>query len=119
MTDKVISRGYVKWEDSDGFHKEPLYKHEDLLASATPQQQLRAEEVRRLNEAAEVEESKSSEEEDVEDTLEALQEAPDDVLTAAALVAELDNASAPGESAELWSEDHDAALRQLREETTG
>jgi hypothetical protein len=88
VEDKVIKRGYVKWTDSDGvFHKEPLSDHPELLADATDEQKLQAEEVRRLNEAgadamAVAEETGSSE---AADTLVALKAAPPSVLTAAQL----------------------------------
>lgn len=78
---KTIKRGYVKWEENGVFHKEPLYKHPDLLASASVEDQIAAEEVRRLNEAAEefLLERELEGQEDAEAVLEA---APDDVLTA-------------------------------------
>ena len=129
-----IKRGYVKWTSEDGvFHKEPLANHPELLASATPRQQLQAEEARRLNEAAsEAEESREeTADSDAEDTLEALREAPEDVLTATELVSALDEAeTVPASAAQeevsgddlpsdepLWSEDHRRALEQLREAT--
>ncbi len=129
-----IKRGYVKWTSEDGvFHKEPLFEHPDLLASASPEEQLRAEEVRRLNEAASVESENREEaaEEDAVDTLEALREAPAEILTASALVGALEEAEAePASAAEepvsseptsdeaLWSEDHHRALEQLKEATS-
>lgn len=130
--EKVVSRGYVKWTDEDGvFHKEPLYKHEDMLAKASPAEKLAAEEVRRLNAAAEEFYADRDEDvnEDLLDTLDALKEAPEDIHTAAELVAELDEAeSAPLSGAEepaAKTEDkkpvdkeHDQGLEELREETT-
>lgn len=85
---KEISRGYVKWTDENGFHKEPLYDHPDLLASASPEDQLAAEEARRLNQAAEqtLEARDADAEVETTEVLEALKAAPDDVLTAAQLV---------------------------------
>lgn len=163
---KEIRRGYVKWTDEDGvFHKEPLHEHPELLAQASAAEQIAAEEARRLNEAAEeyLESRDDHVEEDQLNTLEALQEAPDDVLTASELVAVADEdgneiivpfnevaepissadmieneRAAPAQETivgtdeadstplvretplpkELWSEDHEEALEQLREETT-
>lgn len=88
--EKVIKRGYVKWEDENGFHKEPLSDHPELLVRASAEDQLRAEEVKRLNAAAEEKEEQVEDNHDVEDTLKALKAAPEDVLTAAQLV-ETDN----------------------------
>lgn len=51
-----IKRGYVKWTDKEGvFHKEPLWKHKDLLAEASPEQYAIAMEVKALT-SEEVEE---------------------------------------------------------------
>lgn len=85
---KVIKRGYVKWVDEKGVrHKEPLYKHPELLKDASPEEQLAAEEARRLNEAAEktLEARDSERGGEVLEVLEALKEAPADVLIAAEL----------------------------------
>lgn len=84
-TEKEIKRGYVKWTDENGvFHKEPLVDHKELFEDATPEQQLAAEEVRRLNAAAA--EEQEDNEEDAEqwtlDKLHALQGAPKEILTA-------------------------------------
>lgn len=86
---KEIKRGYVKWEDENGFHKEPLADHPELLASASVREQLHAEEARRLNAAAEdyLDAADEDAEDLQQDTLEALKEAPEDVLTAGQLVA--------------------------------
>lgn len=88
---KTIKRGYVKWEENGVFHKEPLYKHPDLLASASVEDQIAAEEVRRLNEAAEefLLERELEGQEDAEAVLEALKAAPDDVLTAEQLAVDV------------------------------
>lgn len=52
--DKVIQRGYVKWIDKEGvFHKEPLFKHPEMLAKATDEQKVAAEEVKVSIEQAE------------------------------------------------------------------
>lgn len=83
--EKEIKRGYVKWTDEDGvFHKEPLVDHPELFDDANPEQQLVAEEVRRLNAAAVVdqEEMKEEEEQWTLDKLHALQGAPKEILTA-------------------------------------
>lgn len=87
-TEVAIRRGYVKWTDPEGvFHKEPLVDHPDLLATASAQEQLQAEEARRLNESAEL--AELSDEADAEaETLEVLEElkkATDDIITAAQL----------------------------------
>lgn len=141
--EKVISRGYVKWTDEDGvFHKEPLYDHPEMLAKATPAEQLAAEEARRLNAAAEEYYSgvEDTAEQDARDTLEALKEAPEDVRTSGELVAELDKAEGSEESHEIEilkapadetvveergaadepadNPDHQQALDELREATT-
>lgn len=90
-TKKEVKRGYVKWTDEDGvFHKEPLVDHPELLEDASPEEQLIAEEVRRLNGQAEVEvmEAEEDNDQDLLDTLHALQGAPEDVLTAAQLTDE-------------------------------
>lgn len=111
MTDKVIKRGYVKWTDEDGvFHKEPLSDHPDMLKDASPQDQLAAEEVRRMNAAAE-EMAEKPVEDNTKEVLEELKAAPDDVLTAAALT-EDEPLSAPEEDA------HRVALEDLREKTS-
>lgn len=90
MTEKTVKRGYVRWEDENGFHKEPLADHPELLASASPKEQLRAEEARRLNAAAEeyLEEAAESEEDAAKEALVELKKAPEDVLTADQLVDE-------------------------------
>lgn len=123
--EKIVKRGYVKWTDEDGvFHKEPLADHPELLAKASPTEQLRAEEVRRLNAAADeaVEEKKSDADADTKETLEALKSAPEEVLTAGQLTTE---ETAPASAAEepVVSEeapvdaDREAALAALREKT--
>lgn len=128
--EKTVKRGYVRWTDENGvFHKEPLANHPDLLASASPQEQLRAEEARRLNAAAEeaAAEVSESEEKDLKDTLAALKAAPEEVHTAAQLVEE-EPASAASEpvsedsalpSDEPIDSEHQAALDELREKTAG
>lgn len=116
MTEKVIKRGYVKWEDENGYHKEPLADHPELLKDASPKEQLAAEEARRLNEAA-VEYLEAQEEEGenrYEEALEELKAAPEDVLTAAQLTEEAP-AAAPEETND---EEHDAALNKLAEDTS-
>ncbi len=143
--EKEVKRGYVKWTDEDGvFHKEPLADHPELLEDASPKEQLRAEEARRLNAAAEEAVAIDQEEADeaILDTLEALQDAPDNVLTAADLTvaddgegheeivpvethvssSDLNNWSnespaVVAEDEESWSADHAKALEQLRDET--
>lgn len=92
--DKVVRRGYVKWTDKDGvFHKELLSEHPDLMTDASPEEQLATEEARRLNGAAKefLEARDAENDDDVADTLEALKDAPDDVLTASDLVAVIDD----------------------------
>lgn len=44
-----IRRGYVHWVDSEGRHKEELYKHPDLLKNASEREKRYAEELRALN----------------------------------------------------------------------
>lgn len=133
MTEKEIKRGYVKWTDDDGvFHKEPLADHPELLAKASPREQIAAEEVVRLNEAAakQIAETEAEAEGDEVETLEALKSAPDHILTTGQLtVAEVDGEEiiVPVDEVEplvlsapepLWSEDHNRALEQLKKETT-
>lgn len=82
---KEIKRGYVKWTDEDGtFHKEPLADHPELLNSASPKEQLQAEEVRRLNDHGEevLEKQKDEGDANYRATTAALKKADDDVLTA-------------------------------------
>lgn len=79
-----IKRGYVKWTDEDGvFHKEPLADHPELLEKANTFQKIAAEEVRRLNEDAEKKEEdfEAWAKKNAEETLEALESAPEHVLT--------------------------------------
>ena len=104
---KEIKRGYVKWEDENGFHKEPLYKHPDLLADASVEEQIAAEEVRRLNEAAEEfqEETDEDAEQEAWDVLHALKGAPDDVLTVAQLAEDSDGEPLPEAAEIITSED--------------
>ncbi|RZK45219.1 MAG: hypothetical protein EOO61_00755 [Hymenobacter sp.] len=123
MTEKVIKRGYVKWEDENGFHKEPLSDHPELLAKASPREQLYAEEVKRQNTQAEqlVAENEDDAEQDTKDTLEALKAAPEEIVSATQLTAE-EPAAAPEEPAIVEtpvedSDDREAALRELREKT--
>ena len=131
MTDKVIRRGYVKWTDDDGvFHKEPLADHPELLTSATPEQQLEAEEVRRLNAAGEeaLRAQDDAHIDDIAETLIALKAAPEEVLTAAELPDSEAPASAPEEpktgtpvapvGITPEAEAHDAALTELRDSTS-
>ena len=144
MENAEVKRGYVKWTDKDGnFHKEPLADHPELLAAASPREKIAAEEVRRLNAAAEefYEELEDAGDEDALETLEALKSAPDDVLTTADLTVADDgegheeivpveepvdsedlhnwNTESPAPVEEdLWSEDHAKALEQLKETTT-
>jgi hypothetical protein len=126
-----IKRGYVKWTDENGvFHKEPLADHPELLDKASPAQQIAAEEVRRLNAHAEevLAERKADAADEQWDTLEALQDAPETVLTTGDLVAvsvdgeemivPAEEVAEPVTSEELWSEDHEEALMQLKRETT-
>jgi hypothetical protein len=104
---KTIKRGYVKWEENGVFHKEPLYKHPDLLASASVEDQIAAEEVRRLNEAAEefLLERELEGQEDAEAVLEALKAAPDDVLTAEQLAVDDEGNPVPEAVEPIDSED--------------
>ena len=104
---KTIKRGYVKWEENGVFHKEPLYKHPDLLASASVEDQIAAEEVRRLNEAAEefLLERELEGQEDAEAVLEALKAAPDDVLTAEQLATDDEGNPVPEAVEPVDSED--------------
>jgi len=129
MEEKVIKRGYVKWTDEDGvFHKEPLADHPELLAKADPAEQLRAEEVRRMNASAEeyVADIEDTRDEDLKEALVELKAAPEEVLTAAQLtdVAPDSGAEEDGEKSEEVERlqedadtDHEAALRELREKT--
>ena len=85
-----IKRGYVKWTDKDGvFHKELLSDHAAELAKASPEQQLAAEEARRLADDGEkqtkIDEAVGAD--TVKETLTALKAAPADVLTSSDLVA--------------------------------
>ena len=136
--EKQIKRGYVKWTDENGvFHKEPLADHPELLADASPRDQLQAEEVRRLNAAAEefTTEREESAEDQTREALQDLKAAPADVLTAADLPSS--SASAPEDTGEKTEEveslqkpaampdasieevkKHDEALAELRENTT-
>src|SRR6476646_2145337 len=85
---KEVKRGYVKWTDADGvFHKELLSEHPELLADASPKEQLYAEEARRQSELAEdlVAQDEENAEELILDTVEALKAAPDEVVSAAQL----------------------------------
>jgi hypothetical protein len=116
MSEKEIKRGYVKWEDENGFHKELLTDHPELLAKATPIQQLAAEEAKR-SEAAAVESAKEDEkdaEATVEDTLEALRSAPPEVITATQLAEEVPES---GSEETDESEEHARALQELRKRT--
>jgi len=128
-TEKVVKRGYVKWTDDDGvFHMEPLADHPELLAKADAAEQLQAEEARRLNHAADefYADREEDSEQDAKDTVAALKKAPEEVLTAAQLVAEAP-ASAPEDNGEKSEEverlqepadtDHEAGLAELREKT--
>lgn len=94
-----IKRGYVKWTDENGvFHKEPLYLHPDLLATATDEQKRDAEAVRVLTVIHEYKGETlppAFEEDDPENAQELELGDP-----------------------ELWSEDHEEALDQLEEVTT-
>lgn len=49
MEKKELKRGYVKWEDENGFHKEPAYLHPDMLENASDVEKIDAENVRVLN----------------------------------------------------------------------
>lgn len=121
MTDKEVKRGYVKWTDDDGvFHKEPLINHPELLAKASPAEQLAAEEVRRLNASAEedVEEDKEEANENIEEVLEDLKKAPEDVLTASQLINQDIPASGAEEVDEDTSPEHQEALARLRAATS-
>lgn len=112
---KEVKRGYVKWEDENGFHKEPLSDHPDLLADASPREQLYAEEVKRHNALADThfEQEEKSQDEVIEEALEELKSAPPEVISAASLVEEVP-AAAPEEPVV----EEDDALRELREKTT-
>lgn len=125
---KEIKRGYVKWTDENGvFHKEPLADHPELLAKASPKEQIAAEEVVRLNAAAEAQiaETEGDVEEDQLETLEALKTAPEHVLTTGQLTTEVvdgEEIIVPVDEVlvleePLWSEDHEKALAQLKEAT--
>lgn len=94
MENKVLKRGYVKWTDETGFHKEPAYLHPELLADASVKEQIAAEEARRLNEEAELALLVDS---DDELLLEELKAAPSDVLTVAQLETEIPVVSKPVE----------------------
>jgi hypothetical protein len=118
MTDKVVKRGYVKWEDENGFHKEPLSDHPELLAAASPREQLYAEEVKRQLEATPQPEN---DDEDIMETVEALRAAPEEIVSATQLT-EAEPASAaeePVSEENAVDSDHEEALRQLREKTSG
>lgn len=129
-TKKEISRGYVKWYDDDGtFHKEPLADHPDMLADATPAQQLDAEEAKRLNAAGEeaLKVDDKQQEEEIKTALEELKAAPKDILTADQLDAEplkTDNAGEIKSTDKTVDEDHksgdghEAALEALAEKTS-
>lgn len=107
--EKEVKRGYVKWTDEDGvYHKEPLVDHPELLKAASPKEQLAAEEVRRLNEAAE-ESEKPDEDAEILETLDELKKAPDEVLVAA----DLDETES-----EPSNEPLDPKLQELREKTS-
>lgn len=125
---KEIKRGYVKWTDENGvFHKEPLADHPELLAKASPKEQIAAEEVVRLNAAAEAQiaETEGDIEEDQLETLEALKTAPEHILTTGQLTTEVvdgEEIIVPVDEVlvleePLWSEDHEKALAQLKEAT--
>jgi hypothetical protein len=92
---KEIKRGYVKWTDENGFHKEPLVDHPELLKAVSEKEQLKAEEVARLNESAEEFQANSEKtaEADYAEALEVLKTS--DALTAAEAYAEIDQAEAP------------------------
>ena len=80
---KEIKRGYVKWEDENGvLHKELLSDHPELLKTASPREQLAAEEAKRM---AAVEKPQEEDNELYLDTLEDLKAAPADILTGAEL----------------------------------
>lgn len=115
-----IRRGYVKWTDEDGvFHKEPLHEHPELLAKASAAEQIAAEEVRRLNEAAEeyLEKREDTVEEDQWETLGALQEAPDYVLTTNQLTTDADGEIVPVPEEPITSTDLDTEeVRVAKEE---
>jgi hypothetical protein len=131
MEDKIVNRGYVRWTDDDGvFHKEPLYDHPDLLAKASPAEQLAAEEARRLNASAQeyYDSQEDNAEKDAVDTLKALKAAPEEILTSAELVADQDIPDDQDESPEVATmkrsaddatadPEHDDALAELRENT--
>lgn len=112
--EKVVKRGYVKWTDENGvFHKEPLADHADMLAQASDLEKLRAEEVRRLNDAADVNEADRDKQanEEAREALQALKAAPEEVLT----VSQLDESE---QQEEVIDEDlHKQALEELREKT--
>ena len=142
MTEKEVKRGYVKWTDDDGvFHKEPLADHPELLAKASPREQLAAEEARRMNAAGEkeAEETQAEGDELYLDTLADLKAAPEEVLTGAQLVSgefdeEGNTITKPASAAEepvatpnldkspmnqsLDDPKRDAKLAELREATT-
>jgi len=135
---KEVKRGYVKWTDENGvFHKEPLVDHPELLAKASPEEQLAAEEARRLNAAAEefLADREEDGEEAIVEALADLKAAPEEVLTASQLTEEapMSGAEDPGEKSgqvETLQEpaatdpndqenvsEHDRALAELREAT--
>lgn len=82
-----IKRGYVKWEDADGLHKELLSDYPEMLAKASAEQKISAEEARRLNEDGEKQTAKNEGQDFAKLTLEALVKAPADVLTTGDLIA--------------------------------
>jgi hypothetical protein len=47
-----IKRGYVIWTDKDGPHKEPLYLHPELEATASEKQLAASERLKALNAVA-------------------------------------------------------------------
>lgn len=106
--EKVIKRGYVKWTDEFGvFHKEPLANHPELLAAASVEDQIAAEEARRLNEAAEfyeIERLTDVHEAEVK-TLDALKAAPEEVLVAAQLATDEHGDPIPEKAEEVTSAD--------------
>ena len=119
--EKVIKRGYVKWIDENGeFHKEPLADHPELLAKARPVDQLRAEEARRLNAAAEERLAEDEVETQVvaKEVLEELKAAPEEVLTAAQLDEPVVEETKPASAAEEpVADERQKALDQLRKDT--